>query len=228
MEKYKNIVFIPARGGSKSIPGKNIKEINGKPLIYWAIMASCRCRFTDMVYVATDDRLIRETVEGFGVQKLKAVGRSEDSATDTASTELAMLQFAKEQEFENIILVQATSPMLTSQELEEGIQKFREPGIDSVLSVVRQRRFCWERCAGNRARPLNYDVVRRPRRQEFEGFFVENGAFYITSKEALLRTGCRLSGNIGMVEMQEDSYYEIDEPKDWEIVEHLLKLRESR
>ncbi len=225
-----NVAFIPVRGGSKSIPLKNIKPIGGKPLVYWTIKAACGCRSIDKVYVATDSDRIKETVEGFkmGVEaepfaKAEVIGRSAESASDTASTESAMLEFAGKYHFDNIVLIQATSPLLRTEDLDRGFDAFSEDGVNSVLSVVRQKRFHWEADAEGNAHPTNYDVFHRPRRQEFAGYLVENGAFYITSKEDLLRYRNRVSGNIRAVEMSEDTFFEIDEPSDWTIVEALMK-----
>lgn len=90
-----NVAFIPVRGGSKSIPLKNIKEIAGHPLVYWVAKAACECRHLDRVYVSTDHEEIRKTVEDFGFEKLKVCGRSPETASDFASTESAMLEFAE-------------------------------------------------------------------------------------------------------------------------------------
>ena len=109
-----NIAFIPVRGGSKSIPLKNIKPICGKPLVYWTVKAACGSKYIDRVYVATDSEKIKETVEGFRngseaelFSKAIVIDRSAESASDTASTEFAMLEFAEKYEFDNIVLVQA-------------------------------------------------------------------------------------------------------------------------
>ena len=225
-----NAAFIPVRGGSKSIPLKNIKEISGKPLVYWTVRAACGCKDIDVVYVATDSDRIRETVERFrsGTEKelfskVQVIDRSAESASDTASTESAMLEFARKYEFENIVLIQATSPLLQAEDLTRGFEAFHAPGADSVLSVVRQKRFHWAEDENGDAHPTNYDVFHRPRRQEFDGYLVENGAFYITSKAALLRTENRVSGHIRAVEMNEDTFFEIDEPSDWVIIEALMR-----
>ena len=97
-----NVAFIPVRGGSKSIPLKNIKPISGKPLVYWTVKAACGCKYIDKVYVATDSDKIKETVESFktGMEAelfsmAEVIGRSAESASDTASTEFAMLEFAQ-------------------------------------------------------------------------------------------------------------------------------------
>jgi N-acylneuraminate cytidylyltransferase len=222
-----NVAFIPVRGGSKSIPLKNIKEIAGYPLVYWAVKAASDCNYIDFVYVATDSSIIRETVEGFAIDRVRVIPRSKETATDTASTELAILEFASKYKFDNVVLIQATSPLLTSQDLDGGFALFNRANTDSVLSVVRQKRFNWEMDGNGCAKPINYDVYNRPRRQDFDGYLVENGAFYITSRERLLETGNRVSGNIRAYEMDEASYFEIDEPSDWIIIEKLLQSRNA-
>ncbi|MDR0947777.1 MAG: N-acylneuraminate cytidylyltransferase [Ruminococcus sp.] len=219
------VAFIPVRGGSKSIPLKNIKPIAGKPLIYWTAKAACDCEFIDRVFIATDSEAIKETVVGFGFEKLQVIGRSPESATDTASTEYGMLEFANEQGFDNIVLIQATSPLLAADDLTHGFELFYKADTDSVLSVVLQKRFVWDVSKNDSANPVNYDFLNRPRRQEFGGFYVENGAFYITSREALRSSGCRISGNIKAYEMSPESYIELDEPDDWAVVESFLLKR---
>lgn len=220
------IAFIPLRGGSKSIPLKNIKKINERPLVYWVLDAVISCAEIDKIVISTDSKEISEVVDLYGSERIIVIDRSEEVSTDSASTESAMIEFTLAYQFKNIILVQATSPLLQKIDIENGLNKFHESNIDSVLSVVQQKRFIWKKC-GNTAEAVNYVPLKRPRRQDFEGYFVENGAFYITSREKLLDTGCRISGNIGLVEMPEDTFFEIDEPSDWLIVENLLKRRST-
>lgn len=223
-----NVAFIPVRGGSKSIPLKNIREIAGKPLVYWTAKAANDCDYIDKVYVATDSDTIRDVVEKLNLEKVVAVGRGADTATDTASTESAMLEFAASHEFDNIVLIQATSPLVTTEDLAGAFEVYRMEDTDSVLSVVRQKRFQWRVEQNGYAAPANYDYRNRPRRQEFEGYLVENGAFYMTSRQALLETRNRLSGNIRVYEMDEYTYFEIDEESDWKIVEKRLYERTRR
>ena len=229
-----NVAFIPVRGGSKSIPLKNIKPMCGKPLVYWTVAAACGCRNIDKVYVATDSEKIRETLQNVKdtdtdgrLDKMEIIGRSQESASDTASTEFAMLEFAREHLFDHIVLIQATSPLLMAEDLDRGFAIYEQKETDSVLSVVRQKRFNWKVEKDGSAHPTNYDYFHRPRRQEFEGYCVENGAFYITSRERLLATGNRISGNVKAVEMSEDTFFEIDEPSDWDMIQQLLERRQK-
>lgn len=226
MDKY--VALIPVRGGGKSIPLKNIREIAGKPLVYWVLKACAQSKELDAVYVMTDSPIIRQCVESFRMPKVCVIDRSPASASDTASTESAMLEFAANYDFENLILVQATSPLLTAADIAGGIRLYQKAEVDSVLSVVEQKRFNWEYVDKNQTivHPLNYDFMHRPRRQDFEGYLTENGAFYITSKQRLLATGNRISGNIAAYKMDEKSFFEIDEPADWLIISNILKERE--
>lgn len=220
-----NIAFIPVRGGSKSIPLKNIKLINNRPLVYWTLDAANNCELIDKIVISTDSEIIKNCVNNYRSDKVEIFNRSLETATDTASTESAMLEYAEKYEFDNIILIQATSPLLIADDLKRGIEEFGKKGVDSVLSVVRQKRFIWNINEG-KLESQNYNYLNRPRRQDFDGFFVENGAFYITSRKDLLNSKCRISGSISYVEMPEESYFEIDELSDWIIIEQLLRKRE--
>lgn len=223
---YKNVAFIPVRGGSKSIPLKNIKSINGRPLVYWTIDAAIGCKYIDRVYVSTDSEEIKNVVELYNSDKIEVIDRSKITAGDSSTTESAMLEFAEKYDFQNIVLIQATSPLLETKDLDKGFEMLLKDNFQSILSAVRQKRFIWEKDKKG-YKPINYDYNNRPMRQNFEGFLVENGAFYITSKTSLLKSQNRISGNVGIVEMAEDSYFEIDEPSDWIIVENLLKQKKS-
>jgi len=186
------VAFIPLRGGSKSIPLKNIKLINGRPLVYWVLDAAESCNRIDRIVISTDSDEIKTVVENYSSSKILVIKRSKDVSTDQASTE----------------------------------SQYSTSVADSLLSVVRQKRFIWE-TVSNYVKPVNYSHNARPRRQEFEGYLVENGAFYITSKERIISSKSRISGNISCYEMPEESYYELDEPNDWEVVESLLKKKKT-
>ena len=227
MNISKTVALIPVRGGSKSIPLKNIRKLGGYPLVYWTAKAAAECSRIDEVYIATDSEPIAQAIKEFGLEKVHVIGRSEETATDTASTESVMLEFAGQYEFETIVLIQATSPLLQAEDLERGMAVYDEPDTDSVLSAVSQKRFCWGVSEDGYAQAENYDIFHRQRRQDFAGYFVENGAFYITSRERLLKTKNRLSGNIRICEMPEETFYELDEPSDWVMIEQLMKLREG-
>ncbi len=223
----KTVAFIPVRGGSSSIPLKNIKSFCGKPLLYWTAKAANDCNYIDEVVISTDSDEIAETANGLGLEKLKVVGRSAETATDNASSELALLEYAEKHGFRYIAFIQATSPLLSTADLDAGFEKLLEPDTDSVVSVVENKRFYWtdKNDSNQTAQPLNYDIYHRPRRQNFHGCFMENGAFYLTSRARLLESSVRVSGRIALSVMPPETSYEIDEPQDWTILEALLERR---
>jgi len=137
------VALIPLRGGSKSIHKKNIKLIAGKPLCAWTLEAALASELIDQVYVSTDCDEIEDTVQSIdsGVQIIK---RPDELATDTASTEAVMLHFASQVDFNNLITIQATSPLLEVLDLERAISQFQVDLCDSMLSAVRCKRFFWQ------------------------------------------------------------------------------------
>lgn len=225
----RTVAFIPARGGSKSIRLKNIRPIAGKPLIYWTVDAALNCPLIDHVFVSTDSEEIRDCLNVYPNEKITVIGRSQESATDYAASEVPLLEFAQRHSFDEVVFIQATSPLLSSKDLEHAISKYREGSFNSLLSVVRQKRFIWSvNQFDGTVIPINYDYTKRPRRQDFEGFLVENGAFYITRRDSLISSQNRLSGKIGHYEMSELSYLEIDEPHDFIAIEQILLKEGNR
>ncbi len=224
------IAFIPVRGGSKSIPLKNIKPFCGRPLIYWNLEALQRADAVARIIVATDSDEIESVAVGFGFPKVEVYRRSPESATDTATTEAVMIEYLEthpEEESELLMLVQATSPLTRTEDFQHALRLFTEKPednqmYDSLLSCVRTKRFFWN----PDGTPLNYDYRRRPRRQEFDGLLMENGAFYINRVGNILRDGNRLSGRIAIHEMPEFTSVEIDEPDDWIVAETVMRRNE--
>lgn len=218
----KTIAFIPVRGGSKSIPLKNIKPLCGKPLVCWNIEALEACHEVDEVIVATDSDDIWKTVESRNYKKTKLYRRSAQNASDTASTESVMLEyidFAKLSKEDVFMLVQATSPLTEAVHFSEALQTYGEGKYDSMLTCVRNYRFFWNEDGSS----MNYDYMNRPRRQNFSGMLMENGAFYINTVGNILSNGNRLGGKIGIYVMPEYTATEIDEPDDWMILESLMQ-----
>lgn len=216
------LAFIPVRGGSKSIPLKNIKPFCGKPLVYWNVAALQNAPSIDKIIVATDSPIIKETVSSFGFDKVIVYDRKAENACDTASTESVMLEYIEAAKLSNadvFMLVQATSPLTETSHFEEGMQLYNKGNFDSIISCVRNKRFFWNDDGTSK----NYDYRARPRRQEFDGMFMENGAFYINTVANIKKDKNRLSGKIGIYEMPEYTATEIDEPDDWVILENLMQ-----
>ncbi len=218
-----NIAFIPVRGGSKSIPLKNIKEFCGKPLVYWVLNALQNTKKIDAIYVATDSNHIKKTVSSFNFPKVAVYDRNPENATDTASSESVMIEFIEKNNFhadDLFLLVQATSPLTQAKDFDNAIEKYINEKADSLVTGVRTKRFFWNKDGT----AVNYDPTNRPRRQDFEGLIMENGAFYISKISNLKKyPTTRLSGKISIYEMEEFTGTEIDEPDDWVMLEMLMK-----
>lgn len=216
------IAFIPVRGGSKSIPLKNIKPFCGKPLVCWNIEALENCPKVDEIIVATDSDKIEDVVTSRPYKKTKVYRRSAESACDTASTESAMLEYIHYAQLpaDNVfMLVQVTSPLTETVHFTEALTMYGKGEYDSILTCVRNYRFFWNEDGTS----MNYDYKNRPRRQNFSGMLMENGAFYINNVGNILESGNRLSGHIGIYEMPEYTATEIDEPDDWIVLENLMR-----
>ncbi|KJD35921.1 cytidyltransferase [Tamlana sedimentorum] len=222
----KSIGFIPLRKGSKGIPNKNKRKMVGRPLFTW-VLGEAIFSNLDEVVVYTDDKDIISFIEKeyTWTNKVKALLRSEDSASDSASTEFAMLEYAEaiNFNFDAFCLLQATSPFTKADDINTCLNKLNE-GFDSALTVVNTHRFLWDK----NGKPLNYDPLNRPRRQDFEGLLIENGAVYTVTKEALQKRKNRIGDKVAVVEMPEDSLQEIDSETDWIVVEQLLMERQKR
>jgi len=217
-----NIAFIPARGGSKSIPFKNIKSLCGKPLIYWSLKALEDATCIDEIIVATDSEDIIKTIADSNFSKTKIYRRKSENATDTATTESVMLEYIEQSNlYDNDIfmLVQATSPLSQTKHFEEALELYKKNEFDSLLSCVRNYRFFWNENGTSE----NYDYKSRPRRQDFKGQLMENGAFYINTVGGIKKSQNRLCGKIGIYEMPEYTATELDNPSDWIILESFMK-----
>ncbi|MDR1502836.1 MAG: acylneuraminate cytidylyltransferase, partial [Prevotella sp.] len=213
--------FVPVRGGSKSIPLKNIKPLCGKPLVYWCLEALQGCDRINEIVVATDSPEIESVVASFSFNKASIYRRAAENASDTAATESVMIEYLSAVNYDEndvFLLVQATSPLTESRHLNEALDIYMQGNYDSMLTCVRNCRFFWnpDGTSGN------YDYRNRPRRQEFRGELMENGAFYISRVGNIIASGNRLSGKIGIYEMPGYTAAEIDEPDDWVVLENLM------
>lgn len=210
----KNIGFVPLRIGSKSIPKKNIKLWNGKPLLFWVCYALEKSKSIHEFYVASDSKEIDEIFSSFGFKKGRIFSRSPINAKDTSSSESVLLEFLKSMNFNDdhvICFCQSTSPYLESQDIDKAIELLKKPEYDSILSVTKFFRFIW----GAEGTPINYNLYNRPRRQEMGEFFLENGAIYISNANRILSSKNRISGKVGYHIMDDEDSIELDEPNDW-------------
>ena len=224
MTVFEIITLIPARVGSKGIPSKNLKMLNDKPLIVHSILDAKESIFVDQVYVSTDNPEIVEISQKYGA---KTIMRPLELANDTASSESALLHALNEIENkgitpELIVFLQCTSPIRTSQDIDQAIIQFKAENADSLLSVSPSHRFLLENIDGI-GKPINYDYQSRPRRQDMKPQYVENGSIYIFKPWVLKELNNRLGGKISLFVMKEEASIDIDSLIDFKIAEFFLK-----
>lgn len=217
----KIVCLIPARKGSKRIQDKNLKKINGKPLIYYAFNAANISKINKVYLATTSEKIIKKTKK---YKNLEIFYRSKDSEKDTATTEKLIKEFInKIFDFDILILLQCTNIFISQGDLKKAINKFIVNKYDSMLSVVKSNHFFWKIKNTISAEPLNYDPKKRPRSQNLKSCLIENGSFYIFKKNGFLKNNCRLFGNIGYYVMNKISIHEIDTYEDLKIVKKLKK-----
>ena len=191
-------------------------------MVCWNIEALENCPEVDQIVVATDSDKIEEVVLNHTYKKTKIYRRSTENACDTASTESVMLEYINAAQLASddiFMLVQATSPLTQTKHFSEALRMYANKKYDSILTCVRNYRFFWNADGTS----MNYDYRNRPRRQNFDGMLMENGAFYINTVKNITASQNRLSGKIGVYEMPEYTATEIDEPDDWSILENLMR-----
>ena len=224
----KTICIIPARGGSKGIPGKNIMDFCGKPLLAWSILqARQSTNVTDVYVTSDDDHILKIAAECGG----KAIKRPSHLATDLATSEAA-LQHALDQiesqtstAIDAIVFLQATSPLRTPQDINGAIDEFHTRGADSVFSAARLDDFLiWSLGNGN-LDSITYNYRKRGRRQDRDPYYLENGSIYVFKPEILRKEGNRLGGRIEIFCMPFWKSFEIDSYEDIGLCEYLMRNR---
>lgn len=222
------IAIIPARGGSKGIPRKNLLPFAGLPLVAHSIDHAHAAEGVDLVIVTTDDDEIAAVARGHGAT---VVRRPDAIAGDEATSESALLHALDVIESDLdvkpglVVFLQATSPIRPPGVIDRAIELVENGAFDSVLTASPQHSFTWE-SADEGARSLTYDHRHRPRRQDLPApRWEENGSLYVTTATGLRRSGNRLSGRIGIVEMHPFDSFQIDEPRDLEMLESIYRLR---
>ena len=219
----KILVVIPARGGSKGIPRKNVRLLDGQPLISYSINVAKSSEYVDDVVVTTDDSEIALLSEKFGASVIR---RSEELSTDETPLDPvvydAMVQKEKLafDEYDLVITLQPTSPLLKASTLDSVIEKFEDFAIDSVITVVDDRRLSWGYDENNERFFPNY--IERKNRQDLPKDFKETGAILATRRK-FVNEFSRLGTNIDIVEVSQEESVDVTNYEDWWIAEKYLQ-----
>lgn len=214
------IAIIPARGGSKGIPAKNLIDFCGKPLLAWSILQAREAKTISQVYVSSDDAEIQVTAARFGAVPIT---RPPELATDTASSEEALghalteIEKSTEATPDLVVFLQATSPLREPEDIDGAVAKLLETQADSLFSMAIMEDFCLWTQQGGSLRGLNFDPANRGRRQEREPLYLENGSIYVFRPQILKREHNRLGGKIAMFAMPFWKSLEIDTLEDVEV-----------
>lgn len=223
----KIIAIIPARGGSKGIPKKNIVDFCGKPLIVWTIENAKESKYIDEVYVSTDDKDIASVSEKYGA---KIIWRPKEISGDTSSSEEALKHalceiYKSQRTIDYVVFLQATSPLREAKDIDNAIKKIISEGADSLFSGAELGDFYIWKKKGEKLESLNYDYKNRKMRQEFGKQFVENGSIYVFKPEILFKENNRLGGEIAVSEMEFWKSFEVDNLKSLKFCEDIFKIK---
>lgn len=219
------VALIAARGGSKGIPGKNLADFCGRPLLAWSVEQARAAEGVDGVWVTSDSDAILDCAVECGA---RGVRRPAELATDTASSEAAWLHAVEEIErteesVDLVVALQATSPLREPADIERSLRDFRAQECDSLFSAALIGDFfVWAR-RGGALESVNYDWRSRVPRQDVEDQYVENGSIYVFTPRLLRETGNRLGGRIGITLMEFWKSFEIDSADDLELCEALMQ-----
>ena len=221
------IAFIPARGGSKGLPRKNVRLFLGEPLVERAVRIAAESGVFNRIIVNTDDEEIASIAVKAGAEVLR---RPEDLGTDVAEVDPLIMWSIKElgisaDEMTIMALLYCTAPLRESRDIKATVKLVEDGLFDSALTLVETSDYLWER-NGDLFRPTNYDPRTRAARQhERWNQYKENKAVYAFRLRDIMSSGCRLSGRIGAVTMDLDRSIDIDTIEEFQIAEAIAKIK---
>lgn len=214
------LAIIPARAGSKGVPGKNVAVVGGKPLVAWVIEAALNAISVDAVVVSTDCDKVTAVADLYRVPVIK---RPPELAADEAPSELALLHVLETIDYvpEIIVYMQPTSPLTTAANIDNTVWHMQDRSADSALLAVPFHYFLWD----GRARALNHDKYERPRRQDRPRQYIETGGVYVMRTAGFLKHKFRFFGKTVVYCCETGTHMEIDDPIDLVIADTLLRQR---
>jgi len=222
------ICVIPARGNSKEIINKNIINFCGKPLIAWSIEQALASNNINDVYVSSDSDQILQISNEYGAKKIK---RPDNIAGDESTSEDALIHAINQIEKDNekidlVVFLQGTSPLRSSEDIDEAIKVFINDELDSLFSACDLKDLMMWKNKEDNLTSINYDYKNRKRRQDMQKQYGENGSIYIFKPNIIKQNMNRLGGKIGIYVMNEWKIHEIDTKEDIGICEYFMNKKE--
>lgn len=230
-ENKKVLALIPARGGSKGLPGKNIKQLLGKPLIAWSIEAAKKCDIIDRIVVSTDDKNIADISLDFGAEV--PFLRPKELATDTAKALDVIkhsINFFKNK-FDLVLILQPTSPLRTSKNILEAFNEYHRSDAKAIVSVCElEHPIQWfgKLPQDKSMADFTIEEYKNKNRQELEKYYRYNGAIYISEIDYLLENNGVVGKDTYAYIMERENSVDIDNILDFKIAEMLLKERNEK
>ena len=222
------IAIIPARGGSKRIPSKNLLPVGGRPLLGHSVAHARASQRLSEVWVSTDDPEIAGVASAGGA---RVVERPAEIAGDRASSESALLHALDHRrqlglaDPDLVVFLQATSPARRAGDIDAAIAALEADGADSLFSACENNRLIWAVRNGT-PEPINYDYRKRQREQDMPRQFRENGSIYVFKPAVLREHGNRLGGRMAVYEMDYWSSFQIDTPEHVELLDWVMRRPE--
>ncbi len=219
------LAIIPARGGSKRLPRKNLLDLCGKPLIAWSIEAALKSKYISKVIVSSDDEEILNIAKEYKADFIK---RPDELASDTATTFDALKHTLKNVgKYDYVVLLQPTSPLRTEKHIDEAIELLKEKNADAIISVCEMEHSpLWSNTLDENLDMSNFsrDEVLNKRSQDLPKYYRLNGAIYICKTDKLLQNeSFFLKENIYAYKMDKKDSVDIDEEIDFKFAEILMK-----
>ena len=210
------VAVIPARAGSKGIPNKNIKLLNGHPLIYYALMNAKSSRFINRIVVSTDSEEVRIIAEQMGAS---VVWRDEALCKDDVTLDAVIFDAVKNflSDTDYVVTMQPTSPTLTPKTLDNAIESAIAQGYDTMISVINHPHLGWKKENGS----IVPDYVERKNRQYLPPHYMETGAFVVSKAKCVTPTS-RIGQKVGVYEISEKESVDIDSFADWIVASSFL------
>jgi len=249
----KILSVITARFGSKGVPGKNYRELLGKPLVRWSMEASLASKYIDVTVISSNcpevEKVYLELLLGMeedvrSINNFWYIRRPDKFATDTSKNEEAIIHAIRQiylfhgREFDFVINLQPTSPCRTKKILDKSIEKYYNGDFDSLLTAKKDTPFIWQKIGGEWVYTVdNNDCCDRKMRQEFEESETEensemiwhdNGNIYITDTRVMIGTECRIGRKPCVFTVDGINSLQIDTEYDFELIENMAKAKGLR